>query len=111
MKIPNEIKEKADKIIFDFNKATFGDSDEYGYVAKYKDGYLYLDRNEGLQISKIARLKYTGNFTNWEFAIFKYSIYDYDPDEWFFWGADEIDGTILGALKAAQKAYPPGWTP
>jgi hypothetical protein len=39
------------------------------------------------------------------FAIFKYSVERYDPNEWFFPGSEELNGTIIGALKAAEKAY------
>jgi len=103
MKIPSEIKEKADKIIADFNKSTFNDTDKY--KARYKGGFLYLDRKEGMMESPIARLKYTCEFLEWEFAIFKYSTDKYDADEWLFPGSEELDGTIVGALKAAKKAY------
>ena len=105
MKIPQEIKKKAETIIAEFNESTFDNSDDFGYMARYKGNFLYLDRKEGDLISEIARLKYTGDFTDWEFAIYKYSTSRYDPDEWFFPGIDNVDGTILGALKAAQQSY------
>ncbi len=42
----------------------------------------------------------------WEFAIYKYSDGRYDPDEWFFPGSGEVDGTIEGAMQAGLQAYP-----
>ncbi|NOX46011.1 MAG: hypothetical protein GXO89_03420 [Chlorobi bacterium] len=105
MKITQEIKKNAEKIIADFNKSVFDESYEYRYVPRYKGGFLYLDRNEGGTVSPIARLKYTGDFSKWGFAIYKYSRDKYDPGEWMFPGSEELDGTILGALKAAEKAY------
>ena len=30
----------------------------------------------------------------------------YDPEEWFFPGAGDVNGTIEGAMKAGLKAYP-----
>jgi len=36
----------------------------------------------------------------------KYSDERYDPDEWMFPGAESLDGTIEGALKAGLEAYP-----
>jgi hypothetical protein len=42
----------------------------------------------------------------WEFAIYKYSDERYDPDEWMFPGAGDVDGTIEGAMKAVLEAYP-----
>jgi hypothetical protein len=43
---------------------------------------------------------------HWEFAIYRYSDERYDPDEWFFTGAEELDGTIEGAMRAGLQAYP-----
>ena len=42
----------------------------------------------------------------WEFAIYKYSDERYDPNEWMFPGAEYLNGTIEGALKAGLEAYP-----
>ena len=105
MKIPQEIKTKANKIIEGFNSSTLEDDPEYAYVPRYKERFLYLDRNEEGLVSPIARLEYTGDFSKWNFAIFKYSVERYDPNEWFFPGSEELNGTIIGALKAAEKAY------
>ncbi len=41
-----------------------------------------------------------------DFAIFKWSREDYDPEEWFFPGVEHVDGTIEGAMKAGLEAYP-----
>ena len=54
----------------------------------------------------ICRLTYTGDMAGWEFAIFKWSIERYDPDEWLFPGSQYLDGTIKGAMKAGLEAYP-----
>ena len=54
----------------------------------------------------ICRLRYTGCFEKWEFAIFKYSSMTYDSHEWMFPGSQFIDGTIEGAMKAGMEAYP-----
>jgi hypothetical protein len=48
-----------------------------------------------------------GSIDNWDFAIFKYSDERYDPEEWFFTGANQVDGTVEGAMKAGLEAYPP----
>ena len=42
----------------------------------------------------------------WEFAIYKHSSERYDPDEWFFPGAGNVDGTVEGAMEAGLEAYP-----
>jgi len=41
-----------------------------------------------------------------DFALYKYNDERYDPDEWFFPGAEDVDGTIEGAMRAGLKAYP-----
>jgi len=56
--------------------------------------------------TKLGRLKYNGSMDNWSFAVFRYSRENYDPDEFLFPGAEELDGTIQGALKAGLKLYP-----
>ena len=40
------------------------------------------------------------------FAIFRYSTEIFDDEDTFFPGDDYIDGTIEGALKAGNEAYP-----
>jgi hypothetical protein len=42
----------------------------------------------------------------WSFAIYKYSDELYDEEEWFFPGAEHINGTIEGAMQAGLEAYP-----
>jgi hypothetical protein len=54
----------------------------------------------------MCRLTYTGKMDGWEFAIFKWSDEAYDPDEWFFPGFEEVDGTVQGAMRAGLEAYP-----
>ena len=77
-----------------------------GYSARIKGKYLYLDRNEYHRQSPICRLQFNGEMDNWSFAIYKYSDNGYDPEEWFFPGAGEVDGTIEGAMRAGMLAYP-----
>ncbi|MCB9420137.1 MAG: hypothetical protein H6667_10045 [Ardenticatenaceae bacterium] len=77
------------------------------YVPRFQGAYLYLDRIDFRgQLSKICRLKWAGSLDDWKFAIYRYSRDAYDPDEWFFPGAEEVDGTIEGAMRAGIKAYP-----
>lgn len=77
------------------------------YVPRFKGRYLYLDRaGYGGRLSEICRLTWTGDMNRWEFAIYKHSKNRYDPDEWFFPGAEEVDGTVEGAMRAGLAAYP-----
>jgi len=59
-----------------------------------------------LEETKIGRLQFNTDMTDWDFAVYKYSKNGYDPDEWMFPGAGELDGTIEGALRAAPHIYP-----
>lgn len=52
-------------------------------------------------------VEYTGTLDSWQFAIYKYSDERYDPNEWFFPGAGQVDGTLEGAMRAGLEAYPP----
>ena len=54
----------------------------------------------------MARLEYLGKIDEWDFAIFKWSTEAYDPEEWFFPGAELVDGTIEGAMMAGLEGYP-----
>ena len=102
--IPIEVKNEVAKIVDDFNYRVIKKKD-YFYITRYKGEYLYLDRVE-YGGSPICRLKYDGKIDDWEFAIYRYSIDNYDPEEWFFPGAEHVDGTIEGAMKAGLEAYP-----
>jgi hypothetical protein len=101
-RIPDNIKQQVEMDITAFNKRL-----DYGYVARYRGKYLYIDRKNYFgNTTPICRLKYTGDINRWEFAIYKYSVERYDANEWFFPGSKHIDGTITGALKAGLEAYP-----
>ena len=104
-KITQEVKDKAKAIIEQFNREN-SQRDDCFYTARFRGKYLYLDRSDYGRIGPIARLTYSGDFENWDFAIFKWSSERYDPDEWMFPGAGLLDGTIEGALRAGLEAYP-----
>jgi hypothetical protein len=77
------------------------------YVPRFRGAYLYLDRiGYNGRPSEICRLKWCGAMDTWEFAIYKHSKNHYDPDEWMFPGSGEVDGTVIGAMKAGNEAYP-----
>jgi hypothetical protein len=102
--IPKDIKVQVEEIIADFNRETFSGAD-VGYRARFRSRFLYLDRDDSGMVGPICRLTYTGKLDDWGFAIFKWSNERYDPDEWFFPGAEELDGTIEGAMRSGLKAY------
>ena len=105
--IPKETKQEIAEIIDDFNKRNFHDYvEDLAYFAEFKGEFLYLIRKEFGKISPVARMTYTGDMKKWDFAIFKWSREEYDPEEWFFPGVEHVDGTIEGAMKAGLKAYP-----
>ncbi len=105
--IPKETEREIAKIIDDFNKRNFhGYEEDLYYFTEFKGKFLYLKRKEFGMISPVARMTYTGDIKKWDFAIFKWSCGKYDSEEWFFPGAEYVDGTIEGAMKAGLEAYP-----
>ena len=77
------------------------------YVPRFRGAYLYLDRiGYNGQPLEICRLKWSGAMDNWDFAIYRHSKNRYDPDEWMFPGSGEVDGTVIGAMRAGNEAYP-----
>ena len=106
-KAVKDIISEISEIISKYNAEIFHKSkNNISYFVEYKGRFLYLKRNEFNKISPIARLTYTGDMNNWEFAIYKWSTEKYDPEECFFPGNEFVDGTIEGALKAGMIAYP-----
>ena len=103
--IPKPIREQVDRIVADFNQKIIKNPQCF-YVPRYRGNDLYLDRHNYGSIGPIARLKYRGELTNWEFAIYKYSNNRYDPNDWFFPGVEQVEGTVEGAMKAGLAAYP-----
>ena len=105
-RIPDTIKAQVAERIAAFNREVLPDPHVF-YQPRYQGRFLYLDRYDYGQFSRICRLTYTGTLDRWEFAIYKYSDERYDPAEWFFPGAPELDGTLEGAMRAGLAAYPP----
>jgi hypothetical protein len=107
--IPSQQRREAESIFERFNREVLGGG-EVRYAARFKGLYLYLDRIDfsGAEMAPICRLKFTGEATDWQFAIYKYSRDIYDPGEAWFWGYEKVDGKIEGALCAGLAAYPPG---
>ena len=103
--IPQDVKASVLKSIADFNLENFGDW-EIAYTARFKGLHVYLDRKAFSFNCIICRLTFNGDPDDWEFAIFKYSTGEYSPDECFFPGEDDVDGTVEGAMRAGMKAYP-----
>jgi len=109
--ILEDIQNKVQIIITDFNKKVFLKTSDWSYYALFKGNNLYLNRKESKNDSPIAKLKFNGTMSNWDFAIFKWSRERYDPNEFIFPGSQYLNGTIDGALKAGHEAYPPSYLP
>jgi hypothetical protein len=103
--IPDEVRAEVEEIVAQFNQTVLGGGDVY-YAVRFRGKFAYLDRHAFGRSGRICRLTYTGAMDDWEFAIFKYSDEAYDPDEWFFPGAQHVNGTVEGAMRAGLKAYP-----
>ena len=106
IKIPPEVKNQVDEIVANFNQTELKNQPYRWFSTRYRGQYLYLDSPKTYRTWPVCRLTYTGNMGGWEFAIYKYSNERFAPDEWFFPGAEHIDGTIEGAMQAGLEAYP-----
>ena len=109
--IPPEIQTEVQKLIDEFNREYFGDDifktfGIVGFSTRFRNRFLYLDRDESGSPSPVCRLTWNGKMNNWEFATYKYSDNRYALDEWFFPGQEYVDGTVTGAMKAGMEAYP-----
>ncbi|MCK4442618.1 MAG: hypothetical protein KAU90_11485 [Sulfurovaceae bacterium] len=100
MKITDEIKEEVQSIVDTFNK-----KHKSQFLVKYRGKFLYLGKVDGFNITNVGRLEFRGDMKNWSFAVFKYSSERYNPNEFFFPGQSELDGTIEGALRAGLEIY------
>ncbi len=103
--IPDEVRAEVEARVARFNREVVKDPHRQ-FSVRFRGKNAYLYREEYGNIGPRARLTYTGDMEQWEFAIFRYSREFYDPDEWMFSGAGHVDGTIEGALRAAMEAYP-----
>ena len=115
--IPAEIQADVLKIVEEFNLKTFKAEQnpvlnaifgkiKRGFAARFKGRFLYLDRTDRGRPSEICRLTWNGKMDNWGFAIYRHSRNLYDLDEWMFPGANLVNGTVEGAMKAGMEAYP-----
>ncbi len=105
--IPKEIQVEVIKIIDTFNEIHFkGRKVDIAYYPVFKGKDLLLNRMEFGKDSPVARLTYTENMNKWDFAIFRWTTEEYDPEEDFFPGVQFVDGTVEGAMKAGMAAYP-----
>src|SRR6267143_5642411 len=102
--IPDEVKTDVAARVEHFNITAIRNP-QCVYVPRSKGKFLYLDRQDYGRLHPICRLEYTGKMEDWSFAIYKYSDERYDDEEWFFPGAEHVDGTIEGAMKAGLEAY------
>ena len=105
-KLTPTIKAEVDAIVARFNSQVLPNEPWAHYITRYRGANVYLGHNIHGRFSPVCRLTYTGDMDQWEFAIYKYSDNGYDPSEWFFPGAGELDGTIAGAMRAGLQAYP-----
>jgi len=103
--IPDDVRAQVETIVEHFNRKVIKDSHRF-FLVRFRGKHAYLDRDDYGHVGPRARITYTGDMQAWDFAIYKYSDEAYDPEEWFFPGAGDVNGTVEGALRAAAKAYP-----
>ena len=103
--LSKDVKDFVRDEIARFNRE-FGEERGVAYQVRFRGDFVYCDLDEGTgDAIQTCRLKYTGDLSNWEFAIFRWSIEQYDPEAWYFPGAHFVDGSIEGALRGGYEAY------
>lgn len=103
-KIPQDVRAQVEAIVARFNRTVVRDRGTF-FSARFRGQCVYLDRDDYGSIGPRGRLTWTGDMDHWEFAIYRYSNERYDPNEWFD-GAQHLNGTVEGALRACMEAYP-----
>jgi len=103
--IPDEVRAEVEARVARFNREVVKNPQQQ-FSVRFRGKNAYFDRDDYGRVGPRARITYTGDMEQWEFAIFRYSREFYDPDEWLFPGAEHVDGTVEGALRAAMEAYP-----
>ena len=101
--IPADVREAVEGIVKKFNRSVL--RERAVFQARFRGRFVYLDREIGGSFTPICRLAYNGEMDNWDFAIYKYSSDRYDAEEWFFPGAEHVNGTVVGAMRAGMAAY------
>lgn len=104
-RIPRDVQQSAEDLVERLNRKHARGPGQY-VTPRFRGLHMYLYRSIEGELCPICRLKYVGSLDQWDFAIYKYSTGRYDPDEHWFPGAEYLDGTIEGAIKAGMSAYP-----
>jgi hypothetical protein len=106
VKVPEDVKEAVLQRVQAFNKVHKTD-----FQVVFKKQYCFLSKvfpsfwSKPVE-TKLGRLEWTGDIEKWKFAVFRYGRSFYDPDEFMFDGAQKLDGTIEGAMRAGIELYP-----
>lgn len=116
LSIPSDVKAEVQILVEAFNRDSAkhqrevlsrSDPKNIAYVARFRGRYLYLDQQESpTHLMPICRLMWQGDMDDWEADIYRYSQKRYEFYDVVFPGADELDGTVTGAMRAGLKAYP-----
>ena len=104
--IPPEVQEEVEARVATFNAKQMEKYKEK-FVPIFKGKYIYMMTIQPKQKKPwpLFRLTYQGDINDLDFAIFKYSSEQYDPEEFIFPGFEETDGTVEGGMRAGIKAY------
>ena len=78
--IPAFVRNVVEQAVEDFNRDEISGSGKT-YHVRFQGCYVYVDRDDGIGPCPVFRLEYTGDLSDWGFAIYKYSADDYDDDQ------------------------------
>ncbi len=80
-RIPAEVKTQVTEIVERFHATEIHDPNCRN-VSRYRDRFLYLDREDYGRLHPICRLEYKGKVDDWSFAVSKYSDKRYDDEDY-----------------------------
>ena len=103
--VPDDVKTQATEIVRRFSEQYSLRGDCY-YSVRFRGKHAFVDRSDNGRIRPICRLTYTGEMDGWEFVLYKWSSGRYDRRVTEFPGAELLDGTVEGAMRAGLEAYP-----
>lgn len=101
--IPKNIMDQTIEAVKKFNEKQFLEGD-MEYLANIDGKYVYLKMRRKKSLSPIARIEFTGDPKGWKFAVYNPSTESFSEDAKFP-GAEYIDGSVEGAMKAGVSAF------
>ncbi len=105
--ISTQIKRQIEAEVAAYNQEHLAPRTNTMITVKFQGRFVHISTSKpGYRDSVMCRMVYNGKIDNFEFEIFKWSSERFDDDIFDMPGIEFFDGTVTGAIKAAQGVYP-----